>query len=1139
MKTPLSLRRYISLQLSSVIIVQSVIVTVLAWAILLPQMRTDIGIRHQSLARAIAGQVAAHMLGGERQLSDLADYIETRASLPAAHWVELLDTQCGNGDLFETIYISDYKDEVISCVGLARTRRGNRDDLMGLDLSGRDFLRSAISLKKVFWSETFLSTASSRMAVAVTIPLSDRAIVGEITVDQLSVLISNLPVESGLVMMILDRRGRIVADSQGILGGQKLIENIIPPTHDDGDGTYSSNAFELDGRPLIGTVVPIDRLGWKVLVAQSHRIAYQPIRFTFITILIGLVIAILLALVSVWFQANKLTRLFHNYSEQAQSLSRGHYDVQWPIAKTREFVQLSNSLQQMAHLIGQRERQIVDSENSLKITLNSIGDAVIATDVDGVITRMNPSAEELTGWSSTEADGKHLSEVFHIINGHSREKVVSPVERVLEEGQVVGLANHTILIARNGTEYQIADSGAPIRQSDGRIIGVVMVFRDVTENYAQEQKLRESESLLKNLTANVPGVVYQVNVSPGRTFSVNFVNTQITDILGLDVPPEKYASEFIGHIPDEEKIPLLASITASIENISTWHWEGRYLKPSGENIWFSGSAVPHKNGDDVIFYGVLTDITERKQTEEALRKSQTFLEAIFEHSPHSMWVSDDKSTLIRMNQACRDLFCITDEELIGKYNIFKDTIVEQQGVMPLVKRVFENGERVQFNLNYDISHLQPPRHRETTPLNLDVTISPVLDTRKQVIHAIVQHHDITERKRTEEEKERLQAQFNQAQKMDSVGRLAGGMAHDFNNMLTAILGHSELAMMRCTPSEPVHAALTAVKEAALRSSELIRQLLAFARKQTVAPKVLDLNRNVAGMLGILQRLIGEDIDFSWKPGTDLWPIKIDPSQIDQLLANLCVNARDAIAGVGKITIETENTVFDEAYCAVHLGFVPGEYSVLAVSDDGFGMDKEVLDHIFEPFFTTKGVGKGTGLGLSTVYGIVKQNNGFINVYSESGKGSTFKIYLPRFAGEVMESSAESTVEIPKGNGETILLVEDEPMILGVGLAMLEALGYQVLTAGTPGEALNHVRTHAGEIHLLFTDVVMPEMNGRDLAKLLSNIKPGLKCLFASGYTANVIAHRGILDEAVNFIQKPFSLQNMAAKVREALEQKLG
>jgi CheY-like chemotaxis protein len=286
---------------------------------------------------------------------------------------------------------------------------------------------------------------------------------------------------------------------------------------------------------------------------------------------------------------------------------------------------------------------------------------------------------------------------------------------------------------------------------------------------------------------------------------------------------------------------------------------------------------------------------------------------------------------------------------------------------------------------------------------------------------------------------------------------------------------------------------------------------------------------------MLLRLIGEDIEVIWKPKTGLWPVKIDPTQIDQILANLCINARDAITGVGKVDIETENIAIDEAYCAFHLGFACGDYVMLAVSDDGCGMSKEVLDHIFEPFFTTKDMGKGTGLGLATLYGIVKQNNGFINVYSEPDKGTTFKIYLPRFVGEFMEPAAERTAETPKGHGETMLLVEDEPVILDVSREMLEQLGYAVLIASTPGEALRIARDHAAEIQMLITDVVMPEMNGRDLANLIGDIKPGLKCLFISGYTANVIAHHGILDPGIHFIQKPFSMEHLAAKVREVLD----
>ncbi len=395
--------------------------------------------------------------------------------------------------------------------------------------------------------------------------------------------------------------------------------------------------------------------------------------------------------------------------------------------------------------------------------------------------------------------------------------------------------------------------------------------------------------------------------------------------------------------------------------------------------------------------------------------------------------------------------------------------------------------------------------------------------------------DITERRRAEEEKAKLEEQLRQAHKMESVGRLAGGIAHDFNNMLHAILGNVYLALEEIPLGSPARQSLDEISNCAQRSADLTRQLLAFARQQAIAPKVLDLNKTVEGLLKLLRRLIGEDIHLVWCPASSLWPVKLDPTQMDQILANLCVNARDAINGVGKITIKTERAVFDEAYCAKNPGFVPGDYLLLAVSDDGCGMDKETLSQIFEPFFTTKSVGKGTGLGLATVYGIVKQNNGFIHVDSHLGKGTTFNIYLPRHAEEASPTQEEIVTQLPKSSGETVLVVEDEPAILTMTLRVLDQLGYSALIASTPREAIRLAETQGREIHLLLTDVVMPEMNGRDLARRLVSIHPKLKCLFMSGYTADIIAHRGVLEAGLHFIQKPFLKKDLAVKIREALE----
>jgi PAS domain S-box-containing protein len=403
-----------------------------------------------------------------------------------------------------------------------------------------------------------------------------------------------------------------------------------------------------------------------------------------------------------------------------------------------------------------------------------------------------------------------------------------------------------------------------------------------------------------------------------------------------------------------------------------------------------------------------------------------------------------------------------------------------------------------------------------------------------VVSLIGTIQDITERKRAEEEHLRLTEQLNQAQKMEYIGRLAGGIAHDFNNMLGAILGNVELILEKVAPSSPIHEGLCEIREAAGRSADLTRQLLAFARKQTVAPQILDLNQTVEGMLKMLRRMIGEDIHLVWIPGNHLKRVMMDSSQIDQILANLCVNARDAISGVGRISIKTENTPLDPAFCEKNNWAVPGDYVQLTVKDNGIGMTEETLSHLFEPFYSTKGVGKGTGLGLSTVYGIIKQNNGLIQVLSDIDHGTEFRIYFP--VCEVLDEkkSKNESMSTTKPGVETVLIVEDEPQVLKMTSAMLKSQGYTVLTAENPGEAIIKARKYAGKIDLLITDVIMPDMNGLDLSKKLKSVNPGLKCLFMSGYTDDIISPHGVLNEDDYFIQKPFSKTNLIAKVKKAL-----
>jgi two-component system cell cycle sensor histidine kinase/response regulator CckA len=513
----------------------------------------------------------------------------------------------------------------------------------------------------------------------------------------------------------------------------------------------------------------------------------------------------------------------------------------------------------------------------------------------------------------------------------------------------------------------------------------------------------------------------------------------------------------------------------------------------------------------------IRDITERKQA-DAERKR---LMAAVEQSGEVIFMTDAKGIIRYVNPAFERTTGYSRKEVEGQTpNFLKSGEQDEQFYHNLWETI--SGGRIWEGRMIN-------RRKDGTLYTEESTISPVRDPSGRIVNYVAVKRDITSQLR-------LTAQFQQAQKMEAVGMLAGGVAHDYNNMLSVIIGYAELALFKVDETQPLYSDLQEIIKAAKKSADITRQLLTFARKQTIIPVVLDINQSVESMINMLRRLIGDDIDLIWIPDDSPYPVKMDPVQVDQILANLCINARDSITDIGKVTIETGNAVFDEQYCSDHFGFVQGEYVMLAISDNGCGMDKETLEQIFEPFFTSKGAGQGTGLGLSMVHGIVKQNNGFINVYSEPGKGSTFRIYLPRDEGQSVVNLQENVAQYPLGHGETVLVVEDEPELLDLDKKILGKLEYRVLTAGTPGEAIRLAEEQADKIQLLITDITLPDMNGIELAERLHTLCPGLKIMFMSGYTSNMIAHQGMLDEGVNFIQKPFAIHDFAVKVRESLLQ---
>lgn len=640
-----------------------------------------------------------------------------------------------------------------------------------------------------------------------------------------------------------------------------------------------------------------------------------------------------------------------------------------------------------------------------------------------------------------------------------------------------------------------------------------------------ERGRRDAEIRFRLLFEQSPDGI--VVIDPETTRFLEFNETAHRQ---LGYSRDEFAGLSISDLEDPEKPGQILTCLAKLRGEQRGDFEVQHRTRRGvlRNIHVTAQLTEMLGRP--VYHCVWRDITERKRAEKALGESEEQFKAMFETASIGMAQADPKTgQWLRVNRKMCEITGYSPAEMLTK-RIHEITHPDDR----LRDREAFEGVTSGKSGSYRLEKRYIRKDGAVVWVNVNMTV--IRDPSGQPTRTMATIEDITDRKRAEEETAKLQDQLLQSQKMESIGRLAGGVAHDFNNMLGVILGHAEMALDKVGPSELLYTNFLEIRKAAERSSDLTRQLLAFARKQTIAPKVLDLNETVTGMLKMLQRLIGEDIHLVWCPGADLWPVKVDPSQIDQILANLSVNARDAIEGVGKFTIETKNIVFDEAHGATHAGSIPGEYVLLAVSDNGCGMDKKTVDKLFEPFFTTKEIGKGTGLGLSTVYGIVKQNNGFINVYSEPGQGTTFKIYVPRHTGMAERVQRDGSVEPVSRGTETILLVEDERAILDITTRMLQQQGYTVLAACTPGEAIRLAEAHSGEIHLLMTDVVMPEMNGRDLARNILSFYPNLKRLFMSGYTANVIAHHGVLDDGVNFIQKPFTRRDLTVKIREVLEE---
>jgi PAS domain S-box-containing protein len=769
-----------------------------------------------------------------------------------------------------------------------------------------------------------------------------------------------------------------------------------------------------------------------------------------------------------------------------------------------------------------KTKELLESEEKYRLMAENMSDVISVMDINFRFSYVSPSITRLTGFSVEEA------------LQHSIEDIMTPdsykeILKIMEEEITVEASGKNDPSRSRIIEYQqytkdrsivwVESNCRFLRDRDQKLGGILIISRDITERKQVEKEMQRQSTLIISLMDSIPDIIFIKDIH-GVYLGCNAEFARHVGRHKEDVPGKTdydlYSKDEADFFKENDKRML--------ELGKPRHNEEWISYPDNRKLLLDTLKTPYRgiDGNIIGVIGICRDITDRKRMEIELKDERDQLLSLFNSIDEAIYIADlDTNELLYVNSYL--------ENLLSKDCIGAKCYKALQGLNAPCSFCTNDIIREQKPEPHRWEYYNPSFDRHYTIIDRVIRWSDGRDVRFEM--AI----DISAIKKAVSEKEKIQTQLNQAQKMESVGRLAGGVAHDFNNMLGVILGHTELALLKTDEDNDLVSDLNEIQKAAKRSADITKQLLAFARKQTISPRQLDLNDTVEKMLTILRRLIGEDIDLVWQPGANLWSVKMDPIQIDQILANLCINARDAIADVGKLTIETGKKTFDEEYCKEHPGFIPGDFVLLAVSDNGCGMDKEILENLFEPFFTTKEVGKGTGLGLATIYGIVKQNHGFINVYSEPGQGSTFKIYLPRLVADEDAEKAVSEKKAAAGGTETILLVEDEPTILRMTWMMLERKGYSVISAATPAEAVEKATNHSGSIDLLMTDVVMPDMNGRDLAGQITAIYPGIGLLYMSGYTSNVIAHHGVLDAGVAFVQKPFSMSDMTAKVREVLD----
>ena len=765
------------------------------------------------------------------------------------------------------------------------------------------------------------------------------------------------------------------------------------------------------------------------------------------------------------------------------------------------------------------EKALRESEKRYRTLAEAAQDMIFIVDREGYVKYVNSFAAKQFRNRPEEIIGKSIQDLFPSdISDRQRDNL----QTVFETLKPIYLENMTTFLDR---DVWLSTWLAPLVNEAGEAYSVLGISRDITKHKQAEEALRKSEEVFRELYDNAPVGYFEYDAQ-GRILSVN--RTEL-EMLGYSL--EEMRGQPVWKFVVEEDIAhhqILSKLAGTMPPARDL--ERTYRRKDGTTFpaIIEDRLLRDEKGSIKGLRATIQDITERKQTEEALRSSEEKYRTILENIEDGYYEVDIAGNLTFFNDSFCRIYGYPREELMGMNDRQYTDQENAKELFQAFNKVYRTGEPTK-GFDWEIIR------KDGTKRCIEASVSLMKDSSGNRIGFRGLVRDVTERRQIEQEKANLQEQLRQSQKIEAIGRLAGGIAHDFNNLLTVIKGYSQLSLVETKDDSPLKENLEEIKKAAEKAADLTRQLLAFSRRQILEMKVLDLNSLFMDLDKMLHRLIGEDIELITLLADDLGRVKTDPGWVEQIIMNLGVNARDAMPNGGKLTIETANAELDEAYARGHIAVKPGRYVMFSVSDTGVGMTPEVRQQVFEPFFTTKEKGKGTGLGLSTVYGIVKQSGGNIWVYSEPGQGTTIKIYLPR-VDEPLEEFKERVVreELPQGK-ETVLVVEDEEAVRQLAVRILKRQGYTVLDVPDGDSALVICEERKEPIHLILTDVIMPGMSGRQLVDRCSKARQDFKVLYMSGYTDNAIVQHGVLAEGVNYIQKPFTVDALARKVREVLD----